>query len=62
VSADAIWSALALVLVIEGLLPFLSPLSWRHGLGQLMQMRDGQLRFLGLGAIVAGLLLLWAVN
>jgi uncharacterized protein YjeT (DUF2065 family) len=62
VSADAFWSALALVLVIEGLLPFLSPARWRRGLGQLMQLRDGQLRFLGLGAIVVGLFLLWAMH
>jgi uncharacterized protein YjeT (DUF2065 family) len=62
VSADAFWSALALVLVVEGLLPFFSPARWRRGLGQLMQLRDGQLRFLGLGAIAAGLFLLWAVR
>ena len=60
--ADVFWSALALVLVVEGLLPFFSPSSWRRGLGQLMQLRDGQLRFVGLGAIVVGLFLLWAVN
>jgi len=35
-SADALWSAIALVLVIEGLLPFVSPGGWRRGFGQLM--------------------------
>jgi uncharacterized protein len=62
VSADALWSALALVLVIEGLLPFVSPGGWRRGFGQLMQLRDGQLRFFGLCSIVVGLFLLWLVS
>ena len=53
---DTFWSALALVLVIEGLLPFLSPGGWRAWLRQLMQLRDGQLRFFGLCSIR-----LWAV-
>ena len=61
-SADALWSALALVLVIEGLLPFVSPGGWRRGFGQLMQLRDGQLRFFGLCSIVGGLFLLWLVR
>lgn len=61
-SADALWSALALVLVIEGLLPFVSPGGWRRGFGQLMQLRDGQLRFFGLCSIVVGLFLLWLVS
>ena len=60
--SDTFWSALALVLVIEGLLPFLSPGSWRRGFNQLMQLRDGQLRFFGLCSIVVGLFLLWLVS
>lgn len=60
-SSEVFWSALALVLVIEGLLPFLSPGSWRRGFSQLLQLRDGQLRFFGLCSIVFGLLLLWLV-
>jgi len=58
-SADALWSAIALVLVIEGLMPFVSPGGWRRGFGQLMQLRDGQLRFFGLCSVLLGLLLLW---
>ncbi|RYF83590.1 MAG: DUF2065 domain-containing protein [Comamonadaceae bacterium] len=61
-SGEAFWSALALVLVIEGLLPFISPGGWRRGFGQLMQLRDGQLRFFGLCCILAGLVMLWALN
>jgi uncharacterized protein YjeT (DUF2065 family) len=62
VDADTLWSALALVLVIEGLLPFLSPGSWRRGFSQLLQLRDGQLRFFGLCSIVLGLVLLWLMG
>ncbi|MEO7242563.1 MAG: DUF2065 domain-containing protein [Variovorax sp.] len=57
--SDSWWSALALVLVIEGLLPFLSPTGWRRAFSQLLQLRDGQLRFFGLCSIAVGLLLLW---
>ena len=60
--SDVFWSALALVLVIEGVLPFLSPGTWRRGFNQLMAMRDGQLRFFGLCSIAAGLLLLWLAS
>ncbi len=53
------WSALALVLVIEGLLPLAAPAQWRRMFAQLLQLQDGQLRFFGLGSVLAGLLLLW---
>ena len=53
------WQALALVLVIEGLLPFLSPSGWRRMFQQVLQLQDGQLRFFGLCSIVAGLVALW---
>lgn len=61
-SAETFWSALALVLVIEGILPFVSPGGWRRGFGQLMQLRDGQLRFFGLCSILLGLFLLWVLG
>jgi uncharacterized protein YjeT (DUF2065 family) len=62
VNVNAFWSAIGLFLVIEGVLPFLSPGGWRRGIARLMLLRDGQLRFVGLGTIVAGLLLLWIVG
>jgi uncharacterized protein YjeT (DUF2065 family) len=62
VNVNAFWSAIGLFLVIEGVLPFLSPGGWRRGIARLTQLRDGQLRFVGLGTIVAGLLLLWIVG
>ena len=53
---DSIWLALAIVLVIEGLLPFLSPTSWRKAFEQALKMNDGQIRFFGLCSVVLGLL------
>ncbi len=53
------WLAMALVLVIEGLFPFLSPGGWRRMFSQILQLSDGQIRFFGLCSIVAGLLWLW---
>ena len=52
----SIWLALALVLVIEGMLPFLSPTRWRKAFEQTLQMSDGQIRFFGLCSVVLGLL------
>lgn len=50
--------ALALMLVLEGLLPFLAPAAWRDAFSRLIQLKDGQLRFMGLVSMLAGLLLL----
>jgi uncharacterized protein YjeT (DUF2065 family) len=58
---DILWAALALMLVLEGLFPFLSPSGWRQTFLRLLQLRDGQLRFFGLTAILIGLVLLWLV-
>ena len=57
--SDTFWLALALVLVIEGLFPFLSPAGWRRMFQQLLQLQDGQVRFFGLCSILAGLALIW---
>jgi uncharacterized protein YjeT (DUF2065 family) len=51
--------ALALMLVIEGLLPFLAPKLWRETFRRLLQLTDGQIRFFGLTSMIAGLLLLF---
>ena len=50
--------ALALMLVLEGLLPFLSPTLWRRVFEKAITMSDGQIRFLGLSSMLAGLLLM----
>ena len=54
--ANSVWLALAMVLVIEGLLPFLSPTSWRKAFEQVLKMNDGQIRFFGLCSVVLGIL------
>jgi uncharacterized protein len=59
---NTLWAALALVLVIEGLLPFLSPGSWRRMFEQVLKLHDGQIRFYGLGSIALGLVLLWLAS
>ena len=60
--SDTLWTALALVLVFEGLLPFVSPAAWRRMFQQALQLRDGQIRFFGLGSVVAGCLLVWLLS
>jgi len=60
--SDTFWTACALVLVIEGLMPFISPSGWRRSFTQIMQLSDGQVRFFGLLSIVGGLLLLWLLS
>ena len=52
-------TALALMLIIEGLLPFLAPGFWRETFRRLTEISDGQLRFIGLTSMLAGLLLLF---
>jgi len=56
--SDSLWTALALVLVIEGLLPFAAPATWRRVFQQVLALRDGQIRFFGLLSILLGLLFL----
>ena len=51
--------AFALMLVIEGILPFLFPARWRDTFRRITQLSDGQIRFFGLSSMLAGLLLLF---
>ena len=53
---NSIWLALAMVLVIEGLLPFMSPNHWRKAFEQVLKMNDGQIRFFGMCSVVLGIL------
>ena len=54
-NSDLLWAAMALMLVFEGLLPFISPRGWRRTFARLLTLRDGQLRFFGLVSILLGL-------
>ncbi|MCP4002064.1 MAG: DUF2065 domain-containing protein [Gammaproteobacteria bacterium] len=55
-------AAFALYMVIEGLLPFMSPQSWKKSLEQIAKLTDRQLRIFGLGSMLAGLFLLTMVR
>ncbi|OIO80022.1 MAG: DUF2065 domain-containing protein [Hydrogenophilaceae bacterium CG1_02_62_390] len=46
------------MLVMEGVLPFLAPVAWREAFKRMIQLHDGQIRFMGLASMLAGLLLL----
>ena len=51
-------AAFALMLVLEGALPFLAPRAWRETFRRLISLSDGQLRFVGLTSMLIGLILL----
>ena len=55
---DVALCALGLMLVVEGLLPVLDPPAWKRVFERVLQLRDGQLRFLGLGCVASGLAML----
>lgn len=61
-AGNVFWLALGLVLVIEGLLPFLSPAHWKRMFLQMVQLQDGQIRFFGLCSILVGLILIWLLR
>ena len=53
---ESLGMAMAMVLVLAGLLPLLAPRQWRLMFTQLLQLKDGQLRFCGLLCIAAGVI------
>ena len=55
---DLLLGAMAMMLVFEGLLPFLSPGTWRSVFERATKMSDGQIRFIGLTSMVIGILVL----
>jgi hypothetical protein len=50
--------AFALMLVIEGVLPFLAPRIWRDTFRRVTELADGQIRFIGLSSMLVGLVIL----
>ena len=56
--ATTLIMALALMLILEGVLPFLAPNLWRDTFRRITQMSDGQIRFVGLSSMIVGLLIL----
>ena len=55
---EAVLTAVALMLVIEGIVPFAAPALWREAFRKLTEMGDGQIRFAGLVSMSVGLALL----
>ena len=56
---DTLLVAFALMLVLEGLLPFVLPNVWRKIFLQVAQMADGQIRFIGLTSMLIGIVILF---
>ena len=52
-------TAVALLLVIEGILPFAAPAVWRDTFRRIAEFSDGQIRFFGLTFMIVGLVLLF---
>ena len=59
---DILLAGLALMLVFEGILPFIAPGAWREAFRRIIELSDGQLRFIGLSSIAIGVLLLLMVT
>lgn len=58
----ALLSAIALVFIIEGLLPFVFPRVWRQTMAEMIQLDDRKLRLIGLGSMIFGLILLFVFS
>ena len=58
---ETLLAACALVLVLEGLMPLLAPRTWREAFRRVTELSDGQLRFIGLGSMVLGGILLTVI-
>ena len=56
---DTLLLALGLMLILEGLLPMISPRRWRGLFEQILQLQEGQIRFFGLLMVVFGLVVVW---
>jgi len=59
---EGLLMALAIVMILEGALPFVSPRLWRDTFSKLIELSDGQIRFVGLIAIVMGVVALLVVG
>lgn len=59
---DDFFAAIALLLVFEGLLPFMNPPKWRFMMKTALQQNDSTLRFIGLGSMALGLVMLYAIR
>jgi uncharacterized protein YjeT (DUF2065 family) len=56
---DTLLLAVGLMLILEGLLPMISPRRWRGLFEQMLQLQEGQIRFFGLLMVLLGLVVVW---
>jgi hypothetical protein len=54
---NSLLMAIGLMLILEGLLPLLLPQAWRDTFRRMIELKDGQLRFVGLMSVIGGLVL-----
>jgi len=59
---ELVVSGFALMLIIEGILPFTAPRMWRETFRRMIELSDGQLRFAGLASMLAGLAVFFLVQ
>lgn len=59
---DVLLSAMALVLVFEGIMPFINPRGWRNTMLQACQLPDGTLRYIGFASMLLGVFLLYLMR
>jgi uncharacterized protein len=55
-------TAFALMLVLEGVMPFVAPAAWRDVFRKLSELADGQIRFVGMCSMAVGLLILFLLQ
>ncbi|MQY51242.1 DUF2065 family protein [Rhodocyclus tenuis] len=60
--SETLLTAFALMLVLEGVVPFVAPTAWREAFRRLIQLSDGQIRFIGLSTMLVGLIFLMVLN
>lgn len=58
----SLWGFSALILVIDGIIPFINPTMFRRTLLQMASMKDHQLRIIGLSSMIIGVVLLYWIN
>ncbi|MDX9950621.1 MAG: DUF2065 domain-containing protein [Methylophilaceae bacterium] len=49
-------TAFGLMLVLEGVLPLVAPQAWRDTFRRMIELNDGQLRFVGMLSMIIGLI------
>ena len=59
---ELLLAAFALMMICEGVMPFIAPRMWRETMRRLCELSDGQLRFFGLTVMLAGLTTLYFVT